>query len=119
MVAVIGDLIEKTIAIILAKKASDGFKYFESCVQQSIYANGADNETSASVHFSSSVVGMTFIARPGCFATLLVPALHFGGFQKFRTFNHRLSADGTLVPHLRKCFSLCVIYLAVLKAITL
>jgi ADP-ribosyl-[dinitrogen reductase] hydrolase len=37
---------------------------------------------------------------------LLEPGLHFGGFQKFRTFNHRLSADGTLVPHLRKCFSL-------------
>jgi len=49
---------------------------------------------------------MTVIARPGSFATLLVPGLHFGSFQKFRTFNHRLSADGTLVPHLRKCFSL-------------
>jgi len=78
-------------------------------MQQCICAIGADNETSASSLFSSSVVGMTVIARSGIFATLLVPGLHFGGFQKFRTFNHRLSADGTLVPHLRKCFSLAVI----------
>ncbi len=82
------------------RKATEGF------VQQCIYANGADCGTSASVLFSSSVIGMTVIARPGIFATLLGPGLHFGGFQKFRTFNHRLSADGTLIPHLRKCFSL-------------
>jgi|694.fasta_scaffold124463_5 hypothetical protein len=57
---------------------------------------------------------MTFIARPGILATHLVPGLHFGGFQKFRTFNHRLSAEGTLVPHLRKCFSLTAIILKTL-----
>jgi hypothetical protein len=78
----------------------------------------ADCGTSASSLFSSSVFGMTVIARPGIFATLLVPGLYFGGFQKFRTFNHRLSADGTLVPHLRKCFSLQAILLTHLQNLT-